>query len=130
MFPFMMFIFLCFLGVLATLYHILRTQEKNFHQLEEEHAQLRVLLRAMESRLDELEINVSAQDTACATAEGNDNANRGAVRLAPRRAQRPSDDDLLHLDFDSPVPQENAVDPALDLHFDPGENTPQQTGTR
>ena len=58
MFPFMMFIFLCFLGVLATLYHILRTQEKNFHQLEEEHAQLRVLLRAMESRLDELAISV------------------------------------------------------------------------
>lgn len=123
MFPFMLFMFFCFLGVLAMLYHMLRTQEKNFRLLQEEHAQMRVLLRAMESRLDVLDEDAEA-------AGGRGGAARAATRLAPR----PADDDLLRLNFDAPGPQGGApaaVDPALDLHFDPAADTALQgTGAR
>ncbi|WP_297669851.1 hypothetical protein [uncultured Desulfovibrio sp.] len=127
MFPFMLFMFFCFLGVLVMLYHMLRTQEKSFRLLQEEHAQMRVLLRAMESRLDVLDEDAEA-------AGVRDGAAKAATRLAPRPAARPADDDLLRLSFDAPGPQGDApaaVDPALDLHFDPAADTALQgTGAR
>lgn len=52
MFSIMLFIFLCFFGILAVLVYMLRCQEKLVRQLREDHAQLRVMLRALESRLD------------------------------------------------------------------------------
>ena len=55
MFSIMLFIFLCFLGMLAVLFHMLRSQERLCQVLRDEHAQMRVLLRAMESRLDALD---------------------------------------------------------------------------
>jgi len=110
MFSIMLFIFLCFFGILAVLYHMLRSQEKLCCSLREEHAQMRVLLRALESRLDGLE-----------EAEAPHAAGRSAAHLTPRSAA-PSEDPLLHLSFDEPAaaPQSSAgIDPALDLHFDP-----------
>ena len=55
MFSIMLFIFLCFLGMLAVLFYMLRSQERLCQVLRDEHAQMRVLLRAMESRLDALD---------------------------------------------------------------------------
>ncbi|MDD4702267.1 MAG: hypothetical protein PHI96_08610 [Desulfovibrio sp.] len=55
MFSIMLFIFLCFFGILAVLVYMLRCQDRLVRQLHEEHAQLRLLLRAMESRLDYLD---------------------------------------------------------------------------
>lgn len=52
MFSIMLFIFLCFFGILAVLVYMLRCQEKLVRQLREEHDQLRVMLRTMEARLD------------------------------------------------------------------------------
>ena len=113
MFSIMLFIFLCFFGILAVLYHMLRSQEKLCKSLHEEHAQMRMMLRSLESRLDALDMPSSA---AAATSNG-------AARLAPRPAAQPAEDPLLHLSFDDPAqsstPATPGVDPALDLHFDP-----------
>lgn len=128
MFSIMLFIFLCFFGILAVLYHMLRSQEKLCKTLHEEHAQMRMLLRSLESRLDALDVAAPA-----AAANGN-----GATRLAPRpashAASQPAEDPLLHLSFDDPAqsasPTTPGVDPALDLHFDPavGIPAPQRNG--
>ncbi len=103
MFSIMLFIFLCFSGMLAVLYHLLRSQERLCRALRDEHAQLRVLLRAVESRLDRLDGST-------------------APRPTPTQAA-PADDPLLHLSFEAPRPVQTPVtDPALDLHFDPPTN--------
>ena len=60
MFSIMLFIFLCFFGILAVLYHMLRSQEKLCKSLHEEHAQMRVMLRSLESRLDDLDVAAPA----------------------------------------------------------------------
>ena len=120
MFSIMLFIFLCFFGILAVLYHMLRSQEKLCKSLHEEHAQMRMMLRSLESRLDAMEVATPA-------ATGN-----GATRLAPRPAShavpQPAEDPLLHLSFDDPAqnvrPAAPGVDPALDLHFDPAVGIP------
>lgn len=109
MFSIMLFIFLCFLGMLAVLFYMLRSQERLCQILRDEHAQMRVLLRAMEARLDAL---------------------GGSADPEPRPAETlPARDPLLHLSFEDPVPSgrterfsredKPAPDPALDLHFDP-----------
>ena len=121
MFSIMLFIFLCFFGILAVLYHMLRSQEKLCKSLHEEHAQMRVMLRSLESRLDDLDV------AAPAAVAGN-----GATRLAPRPAShaaaQPAEDPLLHLSFGDPAqsasPATPGVDPALDLHFDPAVGIP------
>ncbi len=121
MFSIMLFIFLCFFGILAVLYHMLRSQEKLCKSLHEEHAQMRVMLRSLESRLDDLDV------AAPAAVAGN-----GATRLAPRPAShaaaQPAEDPLLHLSFGDPAqsvsPSTPGVDPALDLHFDPAVGIP------
>ena len=118
MFSIMLFIFLCFFGILAVLYHMLRSQEKLCKSLHEEHAQMRMMLRSLESRLD-------AMDVAASAAAGSGN---GATRLAPRPAPQPAEDPLLHLSFDDPAqsvcPAAPGLDPALDLHFDPAVGIP------
>ena len=121
MFSIMLFIFLCFFGILAVLYHMLRSQEKLCKSLHEEHAHMRVMLRSLESRLDDLDV------AAPAAVAGN-----GATRLAPRPAShaaaQPAEDPLLHLSFGDPAqsvsPSTPGVDPALDLHFDPAVGIP------
>lgn len=100
MFSIMLFIFLCFSGMLAVLFHMLRSQERLCRALREEHAQLRVLLRAVESRLDTLDGSAAARPTPTQAA--------------------PAGDPLLHLSFEAPRREQTpATDPALDLHFDP-----------
>lgn len=116
MFSIMLFIFFCFFGILAVLYHMLRSQEKFCRALREEHAQMRILLHAMELRLDALGI---PQTHGVAQPQA-----RSATRLVPPSAPQPSNDPLLNLSFDEPAatPQKTApsgIDPALDLHFDP-----------
>ncbi len=123
MFSFMLFIFLCFFGILAALFYMLRSQEKLCQSLREEHAQLRVLLRALESRLDVL-----------CDAHGEGGAPSRAVDLSSRAAS--AEDPLRRLSFDAPDAEaqprrgrgasEGVVDPALDLHFDPEEDAPRR----
>ncbi len=159
MFSIMLFIFLCFFGILAVLVYMLRCQEKLVRQLREDHAQLRVMLRALESRLDYLDgSQPPAADLSVADAGVNDATEQQdyavpafstetaldmdsnpyetarhqtrAARLTARVAEPVADtgnDPLLHLSFDPPAGKGQtprtagapAVDPALDLHFDP-----------
>ena len=122
MFSIMLFIFLCFFGILAVLYHMLRSQEKLCKSLHEEHAQMRVMLRSLESRLDAMDVAAPA-----AAATGN-SATRIAPRPASHAAPQPAEDPLLHLSFGDPAqsasPATPGVDPALDLHFDPAVGIP------
>ena len=68
MFSLMLFIFLCFLGMLAVQFYMLRSQERLNRALRDEHAQMRVLLRAMEARLDALGCPApKLAETACRT---------------------------------------------------------------
>ena len=105
----MFFIFLCFLGISVMLYYLLRCQERHCRMLRDDNAELRVLLRALESRMAHLEgdapVTAAAQPAAAPEAA----------------AER---DSLLHLSFDAPAPEHGAPreplreDPGLDLHFD------------
>ena len=105
MFSLMLFIFLCFLGMLAVQFYMLRSQERLNRALRDEHAQMRVLLRAMEARLDAL---------GCPAPKLAETA----VQATPA-----AQDPLLHLSFDAPAakkaaPRTPVVDPGLDLHMD------------
>ena len=100
----MFFIFLCFLGISAMLYYVLRCQERHCRMLRDDNAELRVLLRALESRMAHLEgdVPVTAAPQPVVAAD---------------TAAEP--DSLLHLSFDAPAPEQRAgTDPGLDLHFD------------
>lgn len=159
MFSIMLFIFLCFFGILAVLVYMLRCQEKLVRQLREDHAQLRVMLRAMESRLDYPGgSQPSAADVSAADVSVNDSLEQQdyaapafstetaldmdsnphenarhqtrAARLTARVDEpvaSAGNDPLLHLSFDPPAGKSQgprpagapAIDPALDLHFDP-----------
>lgn len=101
----MIFIFLCFLGMLGMLYFMLRNQEKMCQTLREEHAQTRLLLRALESRLE----NTVRGTVAPAGMDGPQEPEASSLH-----------DPLLRLSFDEPAapPAKPAVDPALELHMD------------
>lgn len=83
MLPFMLFIFFCFLGIIAVQIYSMHRTEQLVHELREQHAQLRVLLRAVEARLDDREPPESIED--------DEPKSRGAGA-----------DPLLHLSLDPP----------------------------
>lgn len=130
MFSIMLFIFLCFFGILAVLVYMLRSQERLVRQLHEEHAQLRLLLRAVESRMDYLDggqpavalsntdspeqqhIHMDSAPLAEAEMDMDPNPHENtyhpirAAKLTARSAdavQNPGHDPLLHLSFDPPA---------------------------
>lgn len=130
MFSIMLFIFLCFFGILAVLVYMLRSQERLVRQLHEEHAQLRLLLRAVESRMDYLDGGqpaaprsdayspeqelVHIDSAPLAETELGMDSNQlentyhpvRAAKLTARSAdtvQNPGHDPLLHLSFDPPA---------------------------
>lgn len=78
----MFFIFLSFVGTAAMLFYAMRCQERQCRQLRDDNAELRVLIRALESRLDAPRI----PSGPAASAQEPD----------------PARDPLLHLNFDSP----------------------------
>lgn len=105
MFSIMLFIFLCFFGILAVLVYMLRCQEKLVRQLREEHTQLRMMLRAMESRLDYPDgSQPAAADVSAADA---------GVNNVPEQQ-----------DYASPA---FSMETALDMDSNPQETAPHQT---
>ena len=83
MFSLMLFIFLCFLGMLAVQFYMLRSQERLNRALRDEHAQMRVLLRAMEARLDAL--GCPAPKLAETAVQATPAAQDPLMRLRPKR---------------------------------------------
>lgn len=98
MFPLLVFMFCFFIGSLAMFFYSLKKRESQFRSLSEEHAQLRVLLRAMESRLDNMEKYMAARAGFKNTA--GEEAPEDACETDESQAQEP--DPLLHLSFEEP----------------------------
>lgn len=138
MFSALLFMFFFFFGILAALFYMLRRQEQAWQLLRDEHAQLRVLLRALESRLEYLAtVTLDPEQARRAEARGADTASGGeAPSDRPRKeslaapAEPSGTDPLLRLSFEEPeAPGEPgrsgagapARDPALELRFAPGE---------
>ncbi|MDO5484167.1 MAG: hypothetical protein Q4F27_04590 [Desulfovibrionaceae bacterium] len=103
MFSIMLFIFLCFLGIVALFYHQLRSQERMWHSLREEHARILAQLQALSQAA-----GLPTEDSP-SSAEG---ASSSSALYDP----------YSRLSFDEPpFPVEKAAskhDPALDLHLD------------
>lgn len=100
------FMFFFLLSFIAMFFFFIKKQENFFRELSDEHAQLRVLLRAMECRLDHLcgeKRSAALAEQECETdAAGN----------------APGHDPLLHLSFEEPQTIDAEFDPALDLNMD------------
>lgn len=54
MFSLMLFMFFFFVGMIAVMWYGQNKLEKQIHSLSEQNAQLNILLRAMESRIDRM----------------------------------------------------------------------------
>ncbi|MCX4309080.1 MAG: hypothetical protein OSJ28_02075 [Desulfovibrio sp.] len=109
MFSAMLFIFFCFFGILAMFFHVLWRQEQIAKSLKEENTQLRVLLRALESRMDYL-----AQ--ICLAEKGQ--LPDSSIRDTRARADMAGIDPLLHLSFDEPGhPVEGNDKTGMDIHL-------------
>lgn len=106
MFSLMLFMFLFFLGSIAMFFYVLKKIDDNARQLAEEHAQIRVLVRAVESHLEKLR-------------------NCGSDTAFPKPAQEedssdPEYDPLLRLSFDQTTEPEKGFypDPGLNLNLE------------
>ncbi len=104
MFFLMLFMFFFFLGFAVMFYYLVHRIDGQFQVLGEEHAQLRVLLRAVESRLDKLESERDDTDQPISVSAMADAAGH---------------DPLLHLSFEEPVNPAAPADPGLELDFAP-----------
>lgn len=133
MFSALLFIFFCFFGILAALFFLHKRQEQAWQLLRDEHAQLRVLTRALESRLEYLaavcldpEQARRAQDRTPQGGQPGEAAPYASLDDAP--AGSSGTDPLLRLSFEEPeTPRapaggESGRDPALELRFAPGED--------
>lgn len=97
----MLFIFLCFVGLFIMFFCILRGQEKMYAAQREEHAHVRLQLRAMEAHLRALGGEASDQ---------------------PEARSMPISDPLASLSMgNATAPGDRHVN-ELELHFDPQEN--------
>ena len=139
MFSALLFMFFCFFGILAALFYMLKRQEQAWQLLRDEHAQLRVLLRALESRLEYLAtVTLDPEQARRAEARAAGGVPGESAPSAPSRDGHPAGpagasgtDPLLRLSFEEPeapgepgrsgAGSQPARDPALELRFAPGE---------
>ncbi len=130
MFSALLFMFFCFFGILAALFYLLKRQEHAWQLLRDEHAQLRVLLRALESRLEYLAaVTLDPEQTRRAHDPARQEAAQETASPYPPLAAAPAEasgrDPLLRLSFEepgaahAPTDARPGHDPALELHFDP-----------
>lgn len=115
MFLLMLFMFFFFLGFVAMFMYLLRRLDNQTKTLADEHAQLRVLLRAMESRLDKL--GQMERISSAYQSQLRDGEMAAAQKDTSDAAGR---DPLLHLSFEKPRGIEGDVDPGLSLDLEPG----------
>lgn len=99
MFSAMLFIFFCFFGLLGMLYFMLRQASAMHQQIRDELAQQRILLRALECRLEAM--------------------SPGGGEKKQAVSPDPLNDPLLSLSFDGPAMSSQGE--LLDIHFDPPE---------
>lgn len=98
MFKLMLFMFCFFIGSIAMFIYVLKRMAEHARTLSDEHAQLRVLMRAMESRLDKI--------THLETINANYQRQMEADGLTPAGMEThdisAGHDPLLHLSFEQP----------------------------
>lgn len=102
MFALMLFLFFFFLGCMAMFFYLLRRLDEQTRTFSDEHAQLRVLLRALESRLDKI-VQIEKINSLFQGQMEGDNA----------QDEDAGHDPLLHLSFEQP--QEMNMGQKLDL---------------
>ena len=122
MFSLLIFMFCFFLGSIAMFLYSLKKRESHFKSLNDEHAQLRVLLRAMESRLDHMEKYLSV----CAglgNSSFQPDEERASEKSPSEMEASAGHDPLLHLSFEEPGKVSgDQGDPALELLLDTEKN--------
>lgn len=113
MFMLMLFMFCFFLGFLAMFVYLLGRLDRQARNMGDEHAQLRVLLRAMEARLEKM----AQREKVNAILQGQ----MGAEAALPGERMDEDvagNDPLLHLSFDRPRNLDGNLDPGLTLDLD------------
>ena len=106
MFELMIFMILFFIGIAAALFAVIFKIDGHYKRLSEENAELRVLMRAMESQ-----INLLARDRA-GVADSGDAAGPGAECAQGA-------DSLLRLNFEKPIkPEEDFSPEGLELKLE------------
>lgn len=113
MFMLMLFMFCFFLGFVAMFYHLLGTLDRQGKALSDEHAQLRVLLRALESRLDRM--SQAERFNGQLQAQEGEQITMTASELVPGLDSASGHDPLLHLSFDQPRIPGGKLDSLADL---------------
>lgn len=114
MFMLMLFMFCFFLGFLAMFIYLLGRLDRQARIMSDEHAQLRVLLRAMESRLEKM----AQREKINAMLQGQTEA-EAALPGERIDGDIAGHDPLLHLSFDRPRTLDGNLDPGLTLDLDP-----------
>lgn len=114
MFMLMLFMFCFFLGSIAMFWYVLRKMDAQTRAFGDEHAQLRVLLRAMESRLDK----IGQMERLNAMFQGQMDPNTPLPGEAAQESEPAAHDPLLHLSFDQPQAIKGPIDPGLDLNIE------------
>lgn len=121
MFSLLLFMFCFFLGSIVMFIYSLKKRESQFRSLNDEHAQLRVLLRAMESRLDNIEKYLGHCSGPDGSAPGQERAEAGHEEGIDMERKSQEHDPLLHLSFEDPDKIETVKDdPNLELLLDTG----------
>ena len=129
MFSALLFIFFCFFGILAALWYLHKSQQQAWQLLRDEHAQLRVLLRALESRLEYLaavclDPEQARRADARASREAGEEDAPGAHADGPGASS--GTDPLLRLSFEEPETPVAPAQKGLELRFAPGEDAPRR----
>lgn len=112
----MLFIFLFFLGIFAMFCYFVKRVEQNAAILRDEHAQLRVLMRAMEAHLDHLDRLETLRAREGRTHSENEPENEDAERPETEAGNDP----LLHLSFEA-APSTSLPKGPLDIDFNPAQ---------
>lgn len=123
MFMLMLFMFFFFLGSIAMFMYLLKKLDTLGRALSDEHAQMRVLLRAMESRLDK----IAQTEKINALFNANMDTDAGLPGENTGQDEPAGHDPLLHLSFEKPQNLDGSVDPGLSLDLEPGSWQPRNT---
>lgn len=116
MFLLMLFMFCFFIGFVAMFAYLLKRMDGQARSLADEHAQLRVLLRAIESRLEKIAQLEKLNSLRLGQIDPDDLIHSGNEETDGAAGHDP----LLHLSFEKPQKLEGQVDPGLSLEIEPG----------
>lgn len=116
MFMLMLFMFCFFLGFVVMFYYLLSRMDAMARAHSDEHAQLRVLLRALESRLEKMG-QAERYNVLLREQRDGDGITMTQSEGIPGENDTPGHDPLLHLSFDQPSQIQERI--ARDLELRP-----------